>query len=233
MAEMGELAQALAGEPVEQIVETLAAHDNLREAATAYGDLMRRAYWHDKQLARSLAIATAGIDYCQARAVSDVAFAAPLLGTAKMMAYNVAANTWVGWDDPLDISAEQEQAGLDAALLNLQYAYELDKPPLPLSRGHWMLAAQQLAHGQFDAAAGNFAQGVEWGKLAGSATDMLLNAGFFQLVQIFRPKHATVARTGLASTKAELNTLEKGAGFVDQLDAAERVFAARFAPNAA
>ena len=74
------------------------------------------------------------------------------------MAYNLAAHTWIGWGAGQvgAVEAHHRRLGLEAARLNIKLAAEVGLGPERRRNGYWMLGAQQLAAGDYDAAAQSF-----------------------------------------------------------------------------
>ena len=136
--------------------------------AGAYSNLMFNFYRKNQDVARMVMVGRAGIQYCLAEAVAcseqDPERAAKLRGTAKAMAYNLAANTWPSWDEKgITITTSDLAAGMDAARLNLRLARELERGSDVLGNAHWVLGAHHLAAGQrkealdtFDVSAARF-----------------------------------------------------------------------------
>src|SRR3954454_8130730 len=82
-------------------------------------ELAKDAYWKQKDLARSVAFSEAAIWQGLAGAEGDV----ELRGLVKAAAYNLAANTWPGWNEEgVRPTAEQVAVGRAASELNLRLA---------------------------------------------------------------------------------------------------------------
>ena len=74
----------------------------------------------------------------------DPETAAGLKKIARMIAFNVGANSWPGWgDDGVEISPDQRQAGSEAATLSLRLVNELNLGPSQIGKAcHvWLPAA--------------------------------------------------------------------------------------------
>jgi len=145
--------QQLAGEQgLFAALEHLQSQGTPLEIAATFDALNPEAYWKQKDLAAVIALTTAGIQFClhQARATTDPLEADSLRSTAKGLAYNLGSFTWPGWEEPgITPSPTEVKLGLAGAQLNLQLAYELQKPPERIRGAHWLLGAQLLAAGNF------------------------------------------------------------------------------------
>jgi hypothetical protein len=76
---------------------------------------------------------------------------------AKHLAYNAGSFTWPGWREAeIDPSPADLAFGMDCARLNLRLAIELNRPPMGLSKAHWLIGAHAMALGDFDLAAKEF-----------------------------------------------------------------------------
>jgi hypothetical protein len=195
-----------------QAIEFLNGQDSLADALAAYDELVRHLYWQEKDVAASLAMGRAGVQ--AGLQSSDQA----LRSTAKTIAYNLAAFTWPGWDEPgITLHPPDLHLGREAAQLNLRLAGELEKGDLPTARAHWMLGAHLLAAGEKEAAAGQFDESMRLAKAAGQRGEELLAEGFAALA---RGNAVTLVRV-----RDALGTVEHGEVFAGQIETAERVFA--------
>jgi hypothetical protein len=198
-------------------------------AAKAFSDALGRFYWKEKDLNLAVTIGRAGVQFALQAAEdaepSNSPLAEELRSTAKAMCYNLASFTWPGWDEAgIAPTRSDLLAGLDAAKANLRLARELKKGDLPLARAHWVLGAQQLAHGDRDAASASFASSAAHAAAAGAESERLLAQGFAYLVELLSAPNSPDARKKLEEAKQALAPLEHGADFVGQLDTAWRVF---------
>ena len=72
--------------------------------------------------------------------------AAKLKEIAKTISFNVGANTWPGWgDDGVEISCDQRDAGMEAAMLALRLVDELNLGPRRIGKAHWLVGAHDIA----------------------------------------------------------------------------------------
>jgi hypothetical protein len=114
------------------------------DAALAYKEFAQELYRQNKNVQHMIDAGQRGIEFAldhAARAKSDDAeTAAALMKMARIISYNVGANTWPGWgDDGISISPDQRAAGIDAAALSLRLANELRLGPQQMGNliGWW------------------------------------------------------------------------------------------------
>lgn len=194
-------------------IERLQAEAEPERAAQLFGQLAKRLYTREKKVARSSAVARAGIQYCLSYS-GDEAKRSRLRQWAKSLAYNLAANSWPGWgDDGIVITPSDLELGLDAARLNARLSLELSKGSLAESKAHWLLGALLLAQGDREQAAREFATARERARIAEDADDERMNAGYQALVGIL---------VGEASAGADFGRI------VDELSAASASEDAKF-----
>ncbi|WP_425615850.1 hypothetical protein NA78x_005782 [Anatilimnocola sp. NA78] len=208
----------------------LTRQTDMLAAAKAFSEAMLHLYWQEKNLSLALAFGRAGAQFALTAAEANPQLASDLRSSAKAMTYNLASFTWPGWDEPgIEISPADVQLGLDAAKTNLRLAIELQKGDLPLSRAHWMLAAQQLAVQSFFDATESFAQAAAFATAANAPEEALLARGFISVVKIVAASaesHERAAATAeLDELKSQLRQLPDGDAFCSQFDGAIKVFA--------
>lgn len=211
----------------------LAAQPDPVVVAMTFSQLMRDLYWQEKNLPLALAFGRAGAQFALAAAAaieaSDPAKAVELRSAAKAMIYNLASFTWPGWNEPGLVTTSADVAlGLDAAKTNLRLAIELQKGDLPLSRAHWMLAAQQLASGEHTAAIESFQTAARFALAANTPAEGELASGFAAIVNIVafasEPARQEAAKQELQSIRDRLKSLPDGEAFCGQFDGALQVF---------
>jgi hypothetical protein len=127
------------------------------DAALAYKEFAQALYHQNKNVQHMIDAGQRGIEFAldhAARAKSDDAeTAAALMKMARIISYNVGANTWPGWgDDGISISPDQRAAGIDAAALSLRLANELRLGPQQMGKSHWLVAAHHIAAKRIEAA---------------------------------------------------------------------------------
>ena len=199
--------------------ESLAAARYLLEDSFDRGarDIGRYTYFAKLLLQHALHLAE--IDPAQADAYRNVAIP---------MAYNLAANTWIGWGEGVgEVEVHHRRIGLEAARLNITLAKEAGLGPERRRNGHWIHAAHLIAAGDFDAAAKEFA----------ASRDLALEAGLEQAARMAQGWiHVAAILAGadkwaeLAAVKASLLGGEHGEFFANQYDSALEVFGAAKTP---
>jgi hypothetical protein len=195
------------------------------ERVQGYHELMKHAYWKLKNLPATIKIGQAGIAIGEALAGTHPEQHNEIMSNIKAIHYDLASFTWPGWDEPdFTITAAQTQLGLKAAKRNLQLAIDLRKPPLPLSRAYWMLAAQEIAARQYAEAKEHFFQAEQTARETDSAADQLLSRGFVQVTGLLADPDDLALTEKLNEVKAALQVEEHGEFFIQQMDDALRVF---------
>lgn len=190
-----------------------------------YHELLKYAYWRQKDLPAAIRIGKIGIAIGDALARSFPEQYPEIMSNVKGIYYDLASFTWPGWDEPgLSITAEQIQIGLQAAKRNLQLAIDLHKPSLPLSRAYWMLAAQEIAAHQYHLAQEHFVQAEQAARETTSTADQLLSQGFFQVAGLLSDPNNQALTEKLDEIKAALQREDHGAFFIKQLEDTLRVF---------
>jgi hypothetical protein len=198
-----------------------------------YSELANDCYNDRKDVAAMILASRAGIDFClrHARelATTDEPSATKLRGRAKMISYNLGANLWPGWKDPVVLSANDRAIGLDAARLNLRLGQELGRPAEPLGHAHWLLGAQLLAANKHSDAAKEFAASAARFKEAKKPTEEQMAVAYEKLAnRLGDPKNAALE----ASLQTELKKLtdlsnDDAKFFAEQIRTAEEVFLAK------
>jgi hypothetical protein len=204
-------------------IAVIAAVEDLSEAANAYREAMRAAYWEDHNVTLATAIAYGGVSRLLAgAATAKTETASEARSAAKALMYNLASFTWPGWDEPgIEVSASEAASGLAAARSNLAMAFELEKGDLPVARANWMLGAHLLTAGSFDEAAQAFADSARRAELAGAEAEVRLAGAFGALTALAAGEDGAEER--LRDQLALLNEAPDGADFVSQVETAGRV----------
>jgi hypothetical protein len=217
--------QLLGSDDSFSLIERMSAFSDPLKAAELYAQAVMDAYWKKKDLHASVILGRAGIQHALSAATNNAEKAAALRGKAKAMAYNVASFTWPGWDEPgINCPPAMVEIGLDCARTNIRLAKELNKGDLPMSRGLWMLAGHQLARGEFEEAAKNYAAARDHAMIAASVGDEALCAGFLALTHLLQqPSDAAEAEMAQAITRLE-TAGDDGKEFIRQIEVARRVF---------
>ena len=142
--------------------------------------------------------------------------AAEYKSAAIPMAYNLAANTWIGWG-PGEVGAVDEnhqRLGMEAARLNIELAAEVGLGPERRRNGYWILGAHQLAAGDHDAAAQSFHTSAELANESADAAATTMAEGWVHVAHILAGADET---RELEAVEAKLRTLgEDGAFYADQ-----------------
>lgn len=196
--------------------ESLAAARHLLEDAFDRGvrDVGRYTYFAKLLLQQALHLAER--DPSQADAYRRVAIP---------MAYNLAANTWIGWGEGVgEVQEQHRRLGLEAARLNVALARQVRLGPERRRNGHWILGAHLIAAGDFDAAAHEFAASRDLAAEAGLEQAARMAEGWIHVAGILAGKDAAL---GLDAAKRALAGGDNGEFFARQYDTALRVFAER------
>jgi hypothetical protein len=157
-----------------------------QRAPSLFGALARQLH-AQKKLAQSIAIRRAGIQYCLCHPGGDSAQRRVLRQHAKVMSYNLAADSWPGWgEEGIVYTASDLDAGLDAARLNLRLVRELQLGHMPHANSYWLLGAHWLARGEYNSAHAEFSRAREEAQAAQNADAAQLNAGYAALVGALR-----------------------------------------------
>jgi DNA-binding transcriptional MerR regulator len=205
-------------------VASLAAISDVSDAANAFGQALKSAYWDHKDLVLASAIAYAGAGRLLAAAAqaTEQREADEARSAVKGLVYDLASFAWPGWDEPgVDIPAEAEAAGLSAARANLAMAVDLEKGDLPISRAHWMLGAHLLTSGEFAEARDHFSVAADFADRAGADAEMALARAFGALADLAESKPG--AETDLSGALQDLEACEGGDMFVAQVETARTV----------
>ena len=202
------------------------------EVAERYGILAQYLFNDRKDLAAMILASRAGIHFNLTRAsaldATDKTAAADHRGHAKAIAYNLGANCWPGWSDPgISITTTEREIGLDAARLNFRLAMELRRPAEPRAHAHWLLGAQLLAAGQFDAAAAEFAASGRQFAEADKPIEEQMAVAYEQLTRRVQQVSDAARREQLTGSLAALEALDNDDArfYAAQIRTAEKVFA--------
>jgi hypothetical protein len=201
------------------------------EVMRLYGDLAQWRHVELKDVAGMIALSRAGIQYGLTEADRCAAdqpdLANSLRGSAKALAFNLASNTWPGWNDEGITPTESDRRiGLDAARLNLRLAVELKRDHLPLCNAQWILGAHHLADGRHDDARAAFNAAAEHARQAGSAEFEAMTRGYAAMASILQQPDNSEHRRPFDEQVATLRQLDTDDGrfFADQLESVLRLF---------
>lgn len=200
-------------------------------AAQRYKDMIRILCFQKKDVSRMVMIGRAGIQFALDRAEqlksTDSQRAEELRGSAKQMAYNLAANCWPGWgDDGIVITKSDLVAGLDVAQLNLRLAKELKRNDEAFGNAHWVVGAQHLAASKGKLAAQSFEHSVAKFHAAGHPDFEAMANGYWGLADQLDDTNrvAGVKRFDDALKQLEELGSEDAKFFADQLKTAQGIF---------
>jgi hypothetical protein len=228
---------AQAGDTYEAIARIESQPDPLAVART-YAAVAQFCYGDAKDLTRSTAFCRAGLQYCLTRANAvagtDPDLAAKLRRGAMSLSYNLAANSWPGWDEAgIKITASDIAIGMDAARCHFRLAKELEVDHKMMLNCYWLVGAMQLAARQHDEAVASFRQAEGEAALANDPEARLMAGGFVAVTQIVAARDADKARQQLKQVVAELTKIgsQDAKVYLPQFEAALRVFAAGGAGN--
>ena len=136
------------------------------------------------------------------------------------MAFNLAANTWVGWG-PGQVGAVapvHERLGLAAARKNIELAAEVGLGPERRRNGYWILGAHLLAAGDCVDAASAFATSRDLAEQAGDEAAKGMAQGWVHVARTLAGHDETAQ---LEEVKATLRqSAGDGAFYADQYDTA-------------
>ena len=136
---------------VAEAISIIEAIPNSIEVSAAFNELSKRTYCELKDVSSMVALANAGTQFALLRsATSDNSDDAEKLRTsAKILAFNTAANCWPGWGDAgIDINKDHLRAGLKLAVLSRDLVLELNLGHKQRGTAHWLIGALELAMGQ-------------------------------------------------------------------------------------
>jgi hypothetical protein len=199
--------------------------------AELYSRLLRKLYSEKKNVALMVMLGRSGIDYTLAQArlaeADHAGEALKLKGIAKEIAYNLAANTWPGWNDEgIVITKADLAAGLDAARVNLRLGIELKRNDEALANAHWLLGAQLLAAGKPEVAQRSFAEAAARFRTAGKTSFELMASGYGGIAQMLdgSTKEAGKKKLDLALEGLLQDGSDDAKFFAGQLQTASKVF---------
>lgn len=151
-------------------------------AARVYSELVGELFKR-RNIPRMIMVGHAAVRYCerQARTLDkdNSAASTKLKEAAKVIAFNVGANTWPGWgEEGLQLTTSDLSFGLDSARVSLRLAEELGGDPNVLGNGHWLVGAHLLSIGDADGATREFALSANFFQTAGNSTAELMAKGY-------------------------------------------------------
>ena len=211
--------------------EIMARLGEPKAVARAYNDVTRDLYRTRRDLPAFVVVSRQGIEYLLIKAAevekSDAVLAEELRGAAKTLAYNLAANTWPGWNQPgIRITPADLEAGMEAARLNLRLAIDLKRGPDPMFNAHWVIGALELARGRHAEAIASYEQARKIAAESNLPANGLLAGGSIAIVKIAGKINVAEGERELSQVKTSLvsQNLSDGKFFADQLETAYQVF---------
>lgn len=190
-----------------------------------------RELFSRRKLPQMVWIGRGGIEYAlrEAASTGDEALRVDLRTAARKLSYNVSANLWPGWaDEAVQPTQSDLQSALDLARVHYRLVLEDRLESESIGNARWLVGAQRLALGQEQAAHYTFETAKAAYHEAGKPASEWMAEGFLALsLQLM----GTMATEGLRRFDAALQELkqlgDEGEFFVDQLQAARRVFLTR------
>lgn len=216
------------------VAEYIESQGTRLEVAEIYSNLLQDLCWKKQDLPRMILVGRAGIAYClrQARlaaknkATKDEA--AKLKGIAKTIAYNLSSNTWPAWEDEgIVVTHSDQMFGLDAALLNLRLAGELNRSADKVANAHWLLGAHYLALEQQQTAVKQFNLAVDKFAESNQPDFEQMARGYVAIARLTADKTDSAADKQLDEAIAALKKLgtDDANFFADQLKSVNKFFA--------
>lgn len=192
-----EIARLLEEQDSYAAVQYLLQQGSPEEVLRLTGDVAQWLYGERKDVVGMIAISRAGIQFGLAEAERSAGEdGAKLRGAAKALSFNLASNTWPGWNDEgIELTVSDRRVGLDAAKLNLRLAKELQRDDLPLCNAYWILGAQQLADGRLEPAQASFATAADHARGAGRPDYELMSRGYAAMTEVLAAPNSGVHRT--------------------------------------
>ena len=196
--------------------------DSILQSLTECSNLMRSAYWKEKDLARALEVARDGIRRGEEAADDYPDMAMEFLSQVKRLCYDIASFTWIGWAEPgIQIEPADANLGFEMARKNLRYAISLSKGDLPTSRAYWMVGAHLLTSGNSLSAVDEFEEAETFAILAGSEPDTKLCQAFLMLASI--ASHGSYTTDQLTTFLGAMDSDSDTAPFAEQVRTAGQV----------
>jgi hypothetical protein len=202
-----------------------------RAVARGYNEVTRDLYQTRRDLPAFVLVSRQGIEYLLIKATeadrTDPSAANELRGAAKTLAYNLAANTWPGWNEAgIRIRPEDLEAGMEAARLNLRLALELQRGAEPLFNAYWIIGALELAQGRHNEAIASYEQARKLANQESLRGYALLAGGSIAIAKIAGKVDVAAGEREFVQAKTALTTgnLSDGKFLADQLDVAYQVF---------
>ena len=144
------------------------------------------------------------------------------LTAAYMTAYNIASNTWPGWNEG-EIEDEHREMGLRFSRTHMKIVEQMNLPPGKRATALWIGAAHELAAKNYDTARSLFTQAKSLAEEDGNEEITLMNQGWLLVVDVLQGN--SDADSDLKELKRRLSSMsDDGKFYAGQYDGALRAF---------
>ena len=187
--DLEELKKVLAEDGPDAVIERLQAHDDPRAAPILFSMLAQYSHFELKQVPVMIELAQTGIAYAQQRAdAADPGSeeATYFLERVKAMSFNLAANTWPGWGDDVELGEAELAIGMEAARNHTATVDKLGLGPDKRGVSQWIVGAHELAAGNLEAARGHFTRARQLATEAKSEASVKLADGYLAIVDVLQ-----------------------------------------------
>jgi hypothetical protein len=144
------------------------------------------------------------------------------LRVAYMTAYNIASNTWPGWNEGA-IEEEHQEIGMRFSRTHMKIVEQMDLAPQKRATALWIGAAHELAAKNYETARSLFRQAKSLGEQDGNEEITFMNQGWLLVVDILQGN--SDADLELKELKRRMSRLgDDGKFYAGQYDGALRAF---------
>lgn len=210
------------------------ARGSARVGAKVYQELVKRFYQERRDLPRMLMVGTAAVRFCLGEAAkleaTDGAGAQHLRNAAKVIAFNVGANSWPGWkDEGIEPEPSAQAMGLEMALLSLGLVPQLRLGANQLGNGYWLVGAHWMAAREFKKALEAFAEASRESDDAGNQSAAFMAKGYSALTDKLAAPAETNSFDALQGALRELvaEGSDDAKAYAAQIETAHAVFFAQ------
>lgn len=126
------------------------------------------------------------------------------------MAYNLAADTWQGWDDIDHVPESDRKIGEEAARINIALAAELEFGPERRKNGYWVLGAHLIQSGDLAGAMEAFTASLGFANEASDEAAAKMTEGWLLVCRILGGENLT---SELAEVEGQLQSMGEGGTF--------------------
>jgi hypothetical protein len=132
--------------------------------------------------------------------------------------YNLAADTWTGWEDANSAAEDHRALGFEAAKLNVELRESLGQAGTKLGIGYWILGAHLITDNRFSEALVSFSKCRDLADEDGNEVSAAMAQGWIHVANILSGKDES---RELGATKERLTELGKdGRFYASQFDPA-------------